>query len=349
MTDFLARRRAVPYLVLYFLIILYTLTFPTTVAWFLFYAFTLLLTFSYLTSSHHYVLSAVQWEIDDKNHIHVALTLKSKWKLPFFFSALKVSLYKDTPLATLNRPALFSREIELAFDPFMLPRGLHKSLMLEIEGLSLFGLWTNRVKQEVPVEIAVYPTVLPFSKRSQLIKELSSLLIQTQYSSVHDFYVKEVRTFQNRDALSDIDWKTSVKRGQWMVKEYEKEKEAPVDLFFYGYDTEDFEYLLRVAYTLYKAFYPADIGSVYLLGLFISSTKGKNAKDDFLTIQPSSNEDELARAFTAAVVPGRKQLVIKPRVVVLPSAQLMDQSVFIVDEHRLGNPRGEVTLDDTAE
>ena len=73
-----SRRRVILYLLLYALVILYTLTFPTTVAWFLFYAFTLLLVLAYLSSRSKAGVSRLNATVSQTNPLYypVATTMQ---------------------------------------------------------------------------------------------------------------------------------------------------------------------------------------------------------------------------------------------------------------------------------
>lgn len=335
MKELILRRQVVFYLLFYFLIILYMLTFPTTVSWFLFYAFTLLLVVSYASSSHTFVVRDVTWHKNEANELTFNVKLSSKWKLPLFLSSPKVTLSKDEAYKSHHQTAYFKRHVTIAFQPLPLKRGRHESLSLEIEGMSVFGLWNKRSTHTIPVEIEIYPILMRKSSRASLMKEVNPLLSQAQQSTLHDFYVKELRTFQNRDSLSDIDWKTSMRRGQWMVKEYEREEEAPIDLFFYGYASDRFEELLSLTFTLHLELQTLIKGNLFLIGDFESYVDTRQGKQAFLAIHPSANKEELDLRLNESLSSGRKHILVKPESCSLPVHNKSDHSFLIIDEHYL--------------
>lgn len=343
MKKFLLRRQVVFYLLFYFLIIWYTLTFPTTVAWFLFYAFTLFLVVSYSLSSHTLVVRDINWEKYEANELTFKVKLSSKWKLPLFLSSLKVTVTKDDSRQSHHQTAYFRRFITVSFQPLFLSRGRHDSVSLYIEGVSLFGLWSKWSTHTIPVEIDIYPIVLQKSSRASLMKEVSPMLSQAQHSTLHDFYVKELRSFQNRDSLSDIDWKTSMRRGQWMVKEYEREEEAPIDLYFYGYSSEAFEELLSLTYNLYLELQTFIKGNIYLIGSFENSIDTRQSQQAFLNIEPSDDHSALDHQLNESLISGRKHIIVKPDACPLPIHNRTDQSFLILNEQTLRhfktNPR----------
>ena len=335
MKEFILRRQVVFYLVFYFLIILYMLTFPTTVSWFLFYAFTLLLVISYASSSHRLGVKDVSWHVSEDNTVTLKVKLSSKRALPLFLSSLKLTLYKEDRKTQHHQTAFFNRYVTVTFQPFLLKRGRHESLSLDIEGMSLFGLWVKRATHSIPVDIDIYPLVMRKSSRASLMKEIHPLLSYTHHSVLHDFYVKELRAFQNRDSLSDIDWKTSMRRNQWMVKEYEREEEAPVDLIFYGGSSEHFEALLSLTYSLHLEWHPFIKDNVFIIGRFKYGIESRQGKQAFLTVQPAIDSDQLHRRLNESLKPGRKHIIVTSKTGSLPVLRSSNYSYLILDDDYL--------------
>ncbi|GAA0360605.1 hypothetical protein GCM10008932_11510 [Alkalibacterium iburiense] len=335
MKDFILRRQVVLYLVFYFLIILYLLTFPTTVSWFLFYAFTLLLIISYASSSHRLVVRDVSWHVNEANGIIFKVKLSSKRALPLFLSSLKLTLYKEDRRTQHHQTAFFNKYVTVTFQPILLKRGRHESLSLDIEGMSLFGLWVKRATHSIPVDIDIYPLVMRKSSRANLMKEIHPLLSHAHHSVLHDFYVKELRAFQNRDSLSDIDWKTSMRRNQWMVKEYEREEEAPIDLIFYGQASEQFEALLSLTYSLFMEWHAVIKDNVFIIGRFKYGIETRQGKQAFLTVQPAQDSKELHRCLNESLKPGRKPIIVTSKTHSLPVLRSPNQTYLILDDDYL--------------
>ncbi|MCC5894457.1 MAG: DUF58 domain-containing protein [Alkalibacterium sp.] len=330
-----SRFRLVWYFLFYGLVILYTVTFSTTVAWFLFYAFTLLLLLSFLSTRHTFVIQHINWYKTDENRINLSLTLTSKRKLPFFLSSIRLSLLKDNESSTQYKSSFFSRKVPVTFDSLLLPRGLHEQLTLEFEAVSLFGIWRRRLSYQIPVNVAVYPSVLTKSNRAKLMKTITPNLMNAMHSSLHEFYVKEIRNYQNRDAFSAIDWKTSLRRGQWMVKDYDLEEEAPIDLYFYGGSSTDFEFLLSVTYSLYIELNELITAQLYLVGEFEEGPALRQAEHNLLTIQPSTNDRAMAQIIRQSLSTDRKHILIKASDCKLPTGLTPAKTDSVFDEHDL--------------
>lgn len=323
------------YLLLYALVTLYTLTFSTTVAWFIFYAFTLLLLVSFISIRHTFLIHHINWYKSDENHVDLSLTLTSKRKLPLSLSSVQLSLVKKNESTTLYTSSFFSRSIPVNFESLLLPRGLHEQLSVEMEAVSLFGIWKRRLTFDIPVDISVYPKVLTKSARAKLMKTINPNLTNSIYSSLHEFYVKEIRGYENRDAFSAIDWKTSMRRGQWMVKDYEHEEEAPVNIYFYGASPSEFEFLLSVTYSLTIELNQMIKSKLFLIGQFEDGPALKHGEHYLLTIQPSTNEQEMAQILRQSLSADRKHILIKASDCKLPTGLTPSKTDMTLDEHDL--------------
>lgn len=330
-----SRLRLLLYFILYFLVILYTVTFSTTVSWFLFYAFTLLLALSFLSSRQSLVIQGVNWYKTDTNHIKLSLNVTSRRKVPLTLSSMKLTLIKDEDSNTQFSSCFLSRKVSVTFDAVFLLRGFHDHISVEIETVSLFGLWKRRSTYDVPIQAEIYPFILTKSSRGKLMREVSPSLNNALHSPLHEFYVKEIRSYQHRDAFSLIDWKTSLRRGKWMVKDYEYEEEAPVDLYFYGGSQTDFEFLLSIAYSLYLELNQTIKSDLYLIGAFDKEPAVRHTESDFLLIQPTSDNIALSDIYRHSITLDRKRIIIKPSDCALPTHQTAGTTDMILDEHDL--------------
>lgn len=324
------------YAFLYLLIVLYTLTFSTTVAWFILYAFTLLLLVAFISSRHTPVITSIDWKKINTNQIIVSFTVQSQRGLPLLLSSMKLMLSKDTQMSVLHCSSFLSRKVKVFFEPIQLSRGYHDSLTLNIYSTGLFGLFYRRLTYNIPIAVSVYPPFLQKSKRAELMKKLSQSLSSVPYSALHEFYVKEIRSYQDRDAISAIDWKTSLRRGQWLVKDYDTLEESPFDLFFYGSGTADFEFLLSVTFSLYKELNRTFKVNLHLIGIFSNSPDIKFTSKHFLTIQSAlNNPTNTSHLLRRELTVGRNHLIISPSDALLPSGLVDDPALTILNEHDL--------------
>lgn len=300
-------------LLLYSLIILYTLVFPTTASWFIFYAFTLWLLLSFLSTRQSYHLTQTEKLKKDDNTFSFILIIENKRRQPFFLSSIAITFKFNDITRSSSTAVFFSRQIKSQFHSISLPRGHHETLTLDIIGTGLFGVWKKHSELIVPINIDVYPDVLKKSERNRLMHHLAPYLTETAHSLHHDYYMNDIRSFQDRDALAGIDWKTSLKRGQWMVKEYESEEETPVDLYFLGFETESFEALLSLSYSLLKELKEIQEVNLFLLGQFEDTVTAVQSETGFLTVEPAKNEQDLFDLWQKATNSPSKKIVIMSR------------------------------------
>ncbi|WP_423188300.1 DUF58 domain-containing protein [Alkalibacterium sp. f15] len=310
--------RLILFLLFYLAIVVYTLIFPTTTSWFIFYALTLWIIISFLSTRQSYHLTHTERIKKDDNHFSFAFTIQNKRRYPFFLTAVKINLLLNNTQQTFYTSTLFSRQIDSEFQAVVLPRGHHDTLTLEITAIGLFGVWKKHTQLTVPINIDVFPIILKKSERDKLMHTLTAHFTQTSRSFNHDYYMNEIRTFQNRDALAGIDWKASLKRGQWMVKEYEAEEEMPVDFYFLGFNTASFEDLLSLGYSLLQDLKATRKVNVFLIGRFDNKTTVKTTEDSFLTIEPIKSHHELAEASRSIFNNQSSKIIIKSREVQIP-------------------------------
>ncbi|GEK89778.1 Protein of unknown function DUF58 [Alkalibacterium putridalgicola] len=325
---------------LYALVILYTLIFPTTASWFILYAFTLWLLLSFLSTRQSYHLTRTDKLKKEDNTFSFNFFIENKRRQPFLLSSIEIILVFNDILRSSSTAVFFSRKIESQFHSITLPRGHHETLTLNIVGTGWFGVWKKRSQLVVPINIDVYPDVLRKFERDRLMYYLASYLTETSRSLHHDYYMTDIRDFQNRDALSGIDWKTSLKRGQWMVKEYEAEEETPVNLYVFGFDTESFETLLSIAYSLLMELKKTKDVTLFLLGEFYGKPTVVKEGSGFLTIQPAHNKTDLLHLWEKTRNTPSKKIIIKSSQVTVPVSAHPSQSAKIIDEEILPMIKG---------
>lgn len=327
-------------LLLYALIILYTLVFPTTASWFIFYAFTLWLLLSFLSTRQTYHLTRTDKLKKEDNTFGFIFFIENKRRQPFLLSSIEIILVFNDIQRSSSTAVFFARKIESQFHSITLPRGHHDTLTLTIVGTGWFGVWKKRSQLIVPINIDIYPAVLRKIERERLMYHLASFLTETSRSLHHDYYMTDIRDFQNRDALSGIDWKTSLKRGQWMVKEYEAEEETPVDLYVLGLDTESFETLLSIAYSLLMELKKTKDVRLFLLGDFDGQATVVMDESGFLTIQPSQNKTTLLHLWEKTRYTSSKKIIIKSSQGTVPVSTHPAKSAMIIDEETIPMIKG---------
>lgn len=328
------------FIFLYLLVVIYTLIFPTTASWFVFYALTLWLLLSFLSTRQSYHLTQTEKNKTDDNTYSFVFTIQNKRRYPFFLSSIKLHLSINELSQMYETSVFFSKEIVSPFYSVTLHRGHHERLSLVIEGVGLFGLWVKHAHLDVPINIDVYPNILKKSERDRLSQFISPYFTQSSRSLDHDYYMNEIRSFQNRDALARIDWKTSLKRRQWMVKEYETEEDPPIDIVFIGFNTAAFEELLSLAYTLTQELKDTQHVTLYLIGLFDNTVALQQSEKSFLTIRPAQNPHDLIALSQSALSHPSKKIIVKSRDIPFSLPLDSRQNLQLIDEDTLLHVKG---------
>ncbi|API88233.1 hypothetical protein BKP56_02470 [Marinilactibacillus sp. 15R] len=341
MKRYLPSWRFLSFFFLYLLITLYTFTFPETVTWFIFYAFTLVLLIAFLSTPLNIQFKDIDWKIHDNGTVDLIFTLTPRWSLAFMMSSLKLTLLESSSLRTIYPTAFFKHMIQVRFGNFSLTRGQYNHLTLEIKGYGLFGIFKYYSKQNIPVLISIFPTHLTKKALVSLIDTQSIKTAQSSSFSHHEFQVKEIRQYQSRDSLSAIDWKSSLKREQWMVKEYDTEEIRPITLCFFGSSSLQFEELLNLTYSLYQHLSISHKIRLLLIGDFDGVTLSKDDKRDFLTIQPSADTQKIKKLIDRLDYTAEQLIIVKPSDLTIPVYLSQPASCTIMTEKQLTPEKGE--------
>ncbi len=184
---------------------------------------------------------------------HPQAKIEGERKLPKIFSlgdpnTVKLVLYNDYGV-TLNAtvvdelPVQFQKrdfgfqtqltpyeEKEFTYELTPKERGEYQFGALNIFLTSFFGLMERRIRNEVPMSIPVYPsviqmkrfTLLAFSKTAhfQGIKKLRRL--------GHSYEFEQIKNYVRGDDYRSINWKATSRRGELMVNQYEDERAQQV-------------------------------------------------------------------------------------------------------------------------
>lgn len=340
MKRYLPSWHSLSFIILYLLMSLYTLTFPDTLTWFIMYAFTLVLLTAFLSARLRVRFKKIYWRTNGVGDVDILFHLIHRYPLLFLFSSLKLTLSDSSTSKTIHCSAFFKHAIQVHFDSVPLTRGRYDHLMLEIEGYGLFGIFKHHSMHKLPVELSIYPKTLTNSNLTELLDEKSIQSIKSNPVSQHEFQVKEIRQYQTRDSLSAIDWKSSLKREQWMIKEYDVEELKPFILCFVGSPSVQFEQLLSLTYTLYQKLSASYTVTLYLIGQFDESTQIHQAAQDFLTIQPSNDSVQLKYLVNTIEITSESMLIIKSNEMSLPNHLNYAASISILTEDHLYSMKG---------
>lgn len=326
--------RLLSYLLLYCLVILYTLTFPTAVSWFVFYAFSFLLILAYFSTKLYLVVDNVNWHKSEYDGIEISCDVYTLGKIPFFLPSIDLILSKGSHVQTVHTSAFFSRNLKAVFRGFSLPRGHHESMDLTVRGRGLFGIFRYQTARKLTVSLDIYPTILTKSSIASFIQEITPTLRKKNFSTIHEFHVRDIRAYQDRDSLSDIDWKSSLKRDKWMIKEYDHEGTDPIGIYFFGVPSSHFEDLLAVAYSIYQDLTLHQNATIYLLGEFKGTIKVEQSKESFLHIKPT--EENLNQLWHDYAPKAGMKIVIAPKAYSFPIHPSQRESIIqLTEDHFL--------------
>lgn len=340
MKRYLPSWHSLSFIILYFLMGLYTLTFPATVTWFIISVFTLVLLTAFLSARLRVRFKNVYWKINDVGDVNILFQLIHRYPLLFLFSSLTLTLSDSSVSKTIHCSAFLKHAIQVRFASVPLTRGRYDHLMLEIKGYGLFGIFKHHSIHKLPVELSVYPKTLTTSNLNELLEEQSIQSIKSNPVSQHEFQVKEIRQYQSRDSLSAIDWKSSLKREQWMIKEYDVEELKPFVLCFVGAPSLHFEQLLSLTYTLYQKLSASYTVTLYLIGQFDESPQIHQTSQDFLTIQPSNDQVQLNHLINTLEIDSKSILIIKPSEIPIPDQWAHAASISILTEDHFYSMKG---------
>lgn len=334
--------RGFVFLLVYFFTILYTLTFPSSVSWFIFYSFSFVLLAAFFSARLKVYFKNIQWVVTEDNRLDLSFTLYRRWHLLFLLSSFELILtdQQGTQLFQTIYPDLFLKnhsELRALSQP--IARGHYEQLAVHIRGLGLFGLFRHRSTHSLSVDFAIYPKKAPQDRILKLLSEQAIRLTDLDSLS-HAFEVKELRAYQPRDAIGSIDWKSSLKREQWMIKEYDREDHLSISLYFLGFSSSQFEDLLSLAYSLDQYLSAYSKNDLALLGSFSGQTAKHSHPDDYLTIQSSEDHQHLLKLLGPLDTFKTTILIIAPRNMSFPDSIKNMPNLFILDERQLGSLKG---------
>ncbi|MFA5867177.1 MAG: DUF58 domain-containing protein [Actinomycetota bacterium] len=112
-----------------------------------------------------------------------------------------------------------------------LPRGVYTKAGLAADSGAPFGVWHRRVSNEATAGITIYPAyeeiptfpiLEPMSSPSETVHERRSA------GSGYDYL--GIREYRRGDSMRAVHWRSSARRGELVVKEFEEEIATPVSI-----------------------------------------------------------------------------------------------------------------------
>lgn len=319
-------------LLLYSFFFFYALTFPAAVSWFVFYFFTLLFLCSYLSTFFFLHLPQIQRVNERQDKVDLMIYLKTKNFLPILIPTLRAQITVQASTSAVEVPAFFKLYLQLPFSGMDFPRGRHISLKLQLKGKDFFGLFSHSSMREIPVSLDVYPKLSAKILRHSIIERLTSHLLAAQQSGSDVLELRQVREHREQDALKDIDWKTSLRRQQLMVKEYDKEFLLPLRLYFFGSESRQFEELLSLTYSLYQDLSKDQNVHLFLIGDFNNQTQMGQDSADFLSIKPSHDEVALKTIWENNRLQSGRKVIVAPESCVQNIQADQKETLFLLTE-----------------
>jgi len=155
-----------------------------------------------------------------------------KLSLPSF--SLRVGAHPKAKLAgILTRPVYFpylgrqsaaEQAVELRFPR----RGVYRQDAFAVSTRFPFGFLEKTRKVDSPMEVVVYPRVLPTEEFYEILPMISGELESYQRGRGHDLYT--IRDYQPTDSARFVDWKASARSAALKVREFTREDERRVVL-----------------------------------------------------------------------------------------------------------------------
>lgn len=294
--------RGFVFLLIYLLIVIYTLAFPSDTAWTLFIfatLFSLLELFSFIGSLKKLRIHA---QTDLLVHINEPVSVQIQMEKSPKTILLLANLSLSAPQYRGSFSYLFyhgqKKQLQVTWHPTA--RGPVKKQRLYMVASDLFGWFKKETKNEFAVDWYVLPLIHPLGQSAARFFK-KDLLISRQNFGEPTFDIKKFRPYQPGDRLAQIDWKISSKQQELVLREYEQEETTATIFLFYGSKSPYFEAMLSLFYTLWKDLQDENIQFV-LIGEQIKN-RMHLTQEDFSLIQPLT-QDRVLPVF------GKKQIIL---------------------------------------
>lgn len=320
---------------LYLAIFLYTITFSTPVSWLVLYFFTTVFLFSFLTTRIFWNTGTFELTETFQRQTNGHLCMKTKGHLPLLVPYLSFTIVVAEKTFSAIVPSLFKTTLTVTYPESRLPRGHHKSLFVRSYGKDLFGFFTHQATVQASTNLKIYPQLLPSKLLSPILDQIHRRLRLKTSLGQNDVSFRQLREHQIQDPLKDIDWKSSFRKQELMVKEYDKETDASLNLYFLGIESPQFEELLDLAYSLYVELAPFQKVQLYLMGEFDHQLMVKQNKEAFLTIHPTARLEPVEHLWEQHTITNSQKIVVAPIEIVSSIKNSGPHPVYFLNEETL--------------
>jgi len=300
-------------LVFYVALFFYMITFPSSFSWIIFYFFSFLFVGSYVTTLFSWGRTSLSVHTHPNGRKQPTVTVQTRNRLPLLIPRLSFTLYVDSFAVSKETFVFLKRRISIPFPSANFPRGHYSSLELLTEGQDFFHLFPYVSKKILSAEFDVFPQLLPQSLREKALKKSAPMLASTSRFGAENDQFRQIRTHQEQDTMKDIDWKTSFRKRELMVKEYEKEAERPLTLCFFGSESSHFEKLVSLAYGLHSDLSKRQQVNLMLLGEFEEEIHLEQSSYEFVKIQPAEDKLALLNIWDQSFKRQERRIVIAPK------------------------------------
>jgi uncharacterized protein (DUF58 family) len=156
------------------------------------------------------------------------LTLSISVKNLSIYPKDSLTLHDDCPLAppgesshALHLPGLLPRsQSQSSYQVSCYRRGLYTLSSILVESSAPFGLFRSRRLYHAPLQLTVYPRVIPLQgqpRRSNNLGSRSSSLLPVTSDEF-----RGTRRYQSGDLVRNIHWRNSARQGRLMIKEFDE-------------------------------------------------------------------------------------------------------------------------------
>lgn len=291
----------------------FAITFPSSFSWIIFYFFTFLFVGAYLTTLFSWGEASVSVQTLSSGQKQPTVTLQTKSRLPLLIPRLSFTLWIDSFPVQVEKSVLFKQNVSATFPATYLPRGRYTSVELVTKGQDLFHLFPYESTKVLSTHFDVLPAKLSDSVREKALKKVAPFLEAAARFGMDNDQFHQIREHQEYDTLKDIDWKTSFRKREWMVKEYEKEAKRPLTLCFFGTRSSHFEELVSLAYGLYGDIQKKEPIRLLLLGTFEGGVHLEQTSRAFVTIQPAPDREALMEVWARSFKLNERRIVVAPQ------------------------------------
>lgn len=327
--------KSIFYCLFYLAVLLYTLTFSTPVSWLILYFFTALLLLTWLSTWVFWKHIEFQVSRTQQKQLNGHLLLKTKGYIPVLMPELQLSVTVLGETFSTVLPSLFKTTLTADYKEIHLPRGHHKSLLVRSYGKDLFGFFMHQRNKTVATDLTIFPKIFPSALLYPILKQIDSNLKLQSFLGQSDATFRQLREHQMQDPLKDIDWKSSFKRQELMVKEYDKETDTSLMLYFLGISSPQFEELLSLTYNLYKELARFQKVHLYLIGEFDETLQTKQVANGFLTIQPTTQIEQVKEIWEQQTTVRSQKIVAAPIEIVSALREIEARSTYFLSEETL--------------